>query len=223
MKRKKVSESFGIIGLGRFGTALAISLAEAGKEIIVVDKDESAVKALRQYTENAFVSDDLSKETLEEIGMQNCDAVIVGIGEQIDTSILTAMHLVDMGVKRVIAKAKSPDQGAILAKIGAEVVYPERDMALRLAKRLVSASFLDYLSADNSIEIGRVEISEKLVGRTIEEIAVRQRFGLNIIAIENAGVMNIEIGPKYKLAEGDEVIVIGKVDNIDRFNKSILE
>lgn len=189
--------------------------------MIVVDKDESTVKAMRQYTENAFVADDLSKATLSEIGMQNCDAVIVGIGEQIDTSILTAMHLVDMGVKRVIAKAKSIDQGAVLAKIGAEVVYPERDMALRLAKRLISASFLDYLSADNSIEIGRIEISDKLEGRTIEEIAIRQRFGLNIIAIENDGTTNIEIGPKYKLIKGDAVIVIGKVDNIDKFSKSI--
>lgn len=221
MKKRKTAESFGIIGLGRFGMALAISLAEAGKEVIVVDKDESTVKAMRQYTENAFVADDLSKETLSEIGMQNCDAVIVGIGEQIDTSILTAMHLVDMGVKRVIAKAKSIDQGAILAKIGAEVVYPERDMALRLAKRLISASFLDYLSADNSIEIGRIEISDKLEGRTIEEIAIRQRFGLNIVAIENSGRTNIEVGPKYKLRKGDAIIAIGKVDNIDKFSKSI--
>ena len=159
-----IAMSFGIIGLGRFGTALAISLAEAQKEVIVVDKDEYRVKELRQYTEHAYVADDLNAETLEEIGIQNCDVVVVCIGEKIDTSILTTMHVVSMGVPKVIAKATSYDQGAVLKKIGAEVVYPERDMALRLAKRLISASFLDYISLDDSIEIRQIKVSERIVG-----------------------------------------------------------
>ena len=90
---------------------------------------ESKVKEVRQYTEYAFVSDDLSMETLREIGLQNCDVVIVCIGEKVDISILTTMRVVDLGVPKVIAKAISEEQGAVLKKIGAEVVYPERDMA----------------------------------------------------------------------------------------------
>ncbi len=221
MKKKKEAESFGVIGLGRFGTALAISLAEAGKEVIVIDKDESKVKELRQYTEHAFVADDLSKETLEEIGIQNCDAVIVCIGEKIDTSILTAMHAVDLGVPRVIAKALSFDQGAILEKIGAEVVYPERDMALRLGKRLVSSNFLDYVSLDNSVEIQQIIVTDRLVGVSVEESGIRQKYGLNIIAIEHEKVTEIEVHPGYRFAKGDVVVVIGKVNNIDRFCKNI--
>lgn len=221
MKRRKEASSFGVIGLGRFGTALAISLAEAGKEVIVMDKDESKVKALRTYTEHAFVANDLSAETLEQTGIQNCDVVIVCIGEKIDTSILTTMHVVSLGVPRVIAKALSPDQGAILEKIGAEVVYPERDMALRLGKRLASSSFLDYVSLDNSVEIRQIKVSEKLVGTSVEEIGIRQKYSLNIIAIEHGTETNIEVLPQYRLAEGDVVIVIGKVNNIDRFCKNI--
>ena len=221
MKKGKGASSFGVIGLGRFGTALAISLAEAGKEVIVIDRDESKVRVLRTYTEHAFVADDLSEETLEQAGIQNCDVVIVCIGEKIDTSILTTMHVVSLGVPRVIAKALSLDQGAVLEKIGAEVVYPERDMALRLGKRLVSGNFLDYVSLDNSIEIRQIKVPEKFSGKSIEEIGIRQNYNLNIIAIEHGAVTNIEVIPQYCFSEGDVMVVIGKVNNIDRFCKNI--
>ena len=114
MRRNRETYSYGIIGLGRFGTALAKTLSEAGEEVIVIDNTESKVKELRQYTENAFVAETLTKEVLEEIGIQNCDTVVVCIGEKIDTSILTTLNVVSLGVPRVIAKAISPDQGAVL-------------------------------------------------------------------------------------------------------------
>lgn len=221
MKKNHEAESFGVIGLGRFGTALAISLAEAGKEVIAIDRNEAKVKEVRQYTEYAFVTDDLSTETLKEIGIQNCDAVIVCIGEKIDTSILTTMHVVELGVPLVIAKALSCEQGKILEKIGAEVVYPERDMALRLGKRLVSRNFLDYVSLDDSVEIRQIKVSEKLVGTSVEEIGIRQKYGLNIIAIEHEKTTNIEVVPQYRMQKGDVMVVIGKVENIDRFERNI--
>ena len=221
MKKNNEATSFGIIGLGRFGTALAISLAEAGKEVIVVDRSESKVKEVRQYTEYAFVSDDLSMETLREIGLQNCDVVIVCIGEKVDISILTTMRVVDLGVPKVIAKAISEEQGAVLKKIGAEVVYPERDMALRLGKRLVSRNFLDYVSLDNSVEIRQIRISDKIIGHSIEELGISPKYNLNIIAIENDRTTNIEISPSYRLQPDDIMVVIGKVNNIDRFEESL--
>ena len=152
MKKSKAN-LFGVIGLGRFGTALAISLAESGKDVIVVDSNEDKVRELRQYTEYAFVTESLSKEALTEIGIQNCDTAIICIGERIDTSILTTLNVISLGVPHVIAKAISQDQGAVLAKLGAEVVYPERDMALRLGKRLVSNNFLDFIFLDDQVEI----------------------------------------------------------------------
>lgn len=221
MKKNNEATSFGIIGLGRFGTALAISLAEAGKEVIVVDRSESKVKEVRQYTEYAFVSDDLSLETLREIGLQNCDVVIVCIGEKIDSSILTTMRVVELGVPKVIAKAISVEQGAVLKKIGAEVVYPERDMALRLGKRLVSRNFLDYVSLDNSVEIRQIRVSDKIKGCSIEELGIRPKYNLNIIAIESGKITNIEVLPGYRLQADDIMVVIGKVSNIDRFEKSL--
>ena len=116
MAKNKDSASYGIIGLGRFGTALAKSLAAAGKDVMIIDSSEAKVRELRQYTEHAFVAHDLGRETLEEAGIQNCDTVVVCIGEKIDTSILTTLNVVSLGVPNVIAKAISEDQGAVLEK-----------------------------------------------------------------------------------------------------------
>ena len=220
MKKKKDSSIFGIIGLGRFGTALAITLAEAGKEVIVVDQNEEKVKAMRQYTEYAFVCDNLSKEALSEVGIQNCDTVVVCIGSKIDTSILTTLNVVSLGVPRVISKATSQDQGAVLEKIGAEVVYPERDMATRLGKRLISGNFLDFIFLDNDIEIQQVPVSDSLVGKTIREINIRKKYSLNIIAIEHQQDTIIEFAPDYEFLKEDIIVVIGKLQNIRKFEQA---
>ena len=174
-KKKNESESFGVIGLGRFGTALALTLAKAGKEVIVIDRSEAKVKELRQYTDYAYVIDELTSEALREVGIQNCDTVIVCIGEKVDTSILTTMCVVEMGIPHVIAKALTAEQGAVLERLGAQVVYPERDMAVRLGKRLISRNFLDYVSLDNSVEIRQIIVSGKLVGKTIMEYGIRKK------------------------------------------------
>ena len=220
MKRKQEA-AYGVIGLGRFGTALATSLANAGKEVIVVDKDENKVKEMRQYTEYAFVADNLSLETLKEIGLQNCDVVVVCIGEKVDVSILTTMCVIELGVPRVISKALSTEQGAVLKKLGAEVVCPERDRALRLGKRLLSSNFLDYVSLCNSVEIRQFQIPERLVGHSVEEITVRQKYRLNIIAIESGDDTNIEVMPDYRFRKDDILVVIGQVKNIDTFENSL--
>ncbi|MBD9157748.1 MAG: TrkA family potassium uptake protein [Lachnospiraceae bacterium] len=219
--KKNANSTFGIVGLGRFGTALAITLAEAGKEVIVVDQNEEKVKAMRQYTEYAFVCDNLSKATLSEVGIQNCDTVIVCIGSRIDTSILTTLNVVSLGVPHVISKATSQDQGAVLEKIGAEVVYPERDMAIRLGKKLLSGNFLDFIFLDNDIEIQQVPVSSFIKGKTIQEINIRKKYGLNIIAIEHDQNTIIELSPDYKLQSEDIIVVIGKVQNIRELERAL--
>lgn len=223
MKKKETSESFGIIGLGRFGTALAEKLAEAGREVIVIDRSEAKVKELRRYTDFAYVAEELTKEVLEEIGIQNCDTVVVCIGEAIDISILVTLNVVNMGVKRVISKAISREQGEVLAKIGAEVVYPERDMALRLAKRMLVSSVLDYIKLDNDVEISEVVVSPKMVGRTVKDSKFRQKFGLNIIAIEHGGKTETDVSPEYIFTEEDVLVVIGNSENVSGFEGSLLD
>lgn len=218
--KKNRGTVYGVIGLGRFGTALAIALAQAGKEVIALDRSEEKIKNIRRYTDYAFVAENLSMETLREIGIQNCDVVVVCIGEKVDVSILTTMSALELGVPHVIAKATSEEQGAVLKKIGAEVVYPERDMALRLGKKLVSDNFLDFISLSNSVEIRQIPVSKNLIGKSVQESEIRRRCQLNIIAIENESGTNIEIMPEYRFRSDDILIVIGKTENMDKFEEN---
>lgn len=219
--RKKSKLTYGVIGLGRFGMALAVTLAESDNDVIVMDREESSIREMRNYTDYAFVTNDLSMEALREAGIHNCDVVIVCIGEKVDVSVLTTMSVIEMGVPRVIAKALSPEQGAVLKKLGAEVVYPERDMALRLGRRLLSGNFLDYIPLDHSVQITQIRIPERMVGKTVEQIQLRRKYGLNIIAIESGSETIIEVQPDYQLKDGDIIVVIGKADNINTFEESL--
>ncbi len=215
------SDLFGVIGLGRFGTALAMKLAEAGKEVIVVDNNENKVKELRCFTDYAYVAEELTKEVLEQIGIQNCDTVIVCIGEAIDTSILVTLNVVNLGVKRVIAKAISRDQGEVLRKLGAEVVYPEWDMALRVAKKLITGSVMDYISLEDDVEICEIRVTKALEGKSILDAQIREKYGLNIIALEHKGRTDIEFRPQDTFGMGDGIVIIGKARNVRRFEESI--
>ena len=217
-KRKKEKLSYGIVGLGRFGYALAVDLAQSGADIMVIDRDEEKVRELREYTENALVVNTLDKKSLMETGIQNCDVGIVCIGEHMESSILTKLNLVSLGVPQVIAKATSAEHGEILAKLGAEVVYPERDMALRLANRLETARVLDFIQLSESINISKRMVPEKFIGKTVLELNIRARFGLNIIAVENSGEVVDVVGPDYTFRAGDVMIISGSRDDLLRLN-----
>ena len=147
--------------------------------------------------------------------------VAVCIGEQIDASILITMSVLELGVPKVISKAMSPEQGAVLRKIGAEVVYPEKDMAIRLGKRLISNNFLDYIMLDNSVEIRQILVPNKLCGETIMNSNFRKKYGLNIIAIQKGHNTMIEISPDYQFEPEDVIVVIGKIENINRLEQEM--
>ena len=222
MARKQAEElSYGIIGLGRFGSALASTLAEAGKEIMVLDCNEEKVRQIRNFTEHAYVVKDLQKETLRETGIQNCDVVVVCIGDKVDVSILTTLNVINLGVPQVVAKANSPEQGEILEKIGAQVVYPEKDMALRLAKRLISKRVFNLFELDHNIDISEFKLTSRLAGQTVLEAQLRNRYGVNIIAISRGGWLTTGITPDFTLAEGDTLVVIGERDKIKRLEDAL--
>ena len=172
MKKTNNKMTYGIIGLGRFGTALAQKLSNMGAEILVVDKNEAKVAELRELTENAFIASVLEKKTMEGIGLQNCDVVIVCIAEALDVSILTVMKLQALGVKRIIAKANSTEHGEILKKLGAEIVYPEQDMAIRLANRLELGLGMDFIELSDSVKVAKFNVPREFVGKTVLGIAL---------------------------------------------------
>ena len=207
--RKNTKMSYGIVGLGRFGYALATELSRADADLLILDSDEEKVREMREVTENALVIKSLDKKSLAETGIQNCDVAVVCIGEHIETSILTTLHLVSLGVPKVVAKATSAEHGEILEKLGAEVVYPERDMAIRLANSLETARVLDYIQLSEKINISKLQIPEKLIGKSVVDMDLRGRFGLNIIAVENSGEVLEHVKPDYVFQKKDVLLVSG--------------
>ncbi|MBQ7291445.1 MAG: TrkA family potassium uptake protein [Clostridia bacterium] len=218
-KNKKEKIIYGIIGLGRFGRALAEELAQDGAELVVLDRDEEKIHAIREITENAYVVRNLEKATLEETGIKNCDVVVLCIGEHIDTSILTTLSLVNMGIPKVVAKAQSNEHGQILEKLGAEVVYPERDMAVRLAHRLETSRVVDFIQLSEQINISKILVPEKAIGKSVIELNLRAKFGLNIIAIKNGNVVTEHIKPDYVFKEKDILFLCGKKEGFAKLSE----
>ena len=217
-KAKKEKDTYGIVGLGRFGYALAMELATSGADLVALDRDEEKVRELRDYTENAYVVKSLDKKSLSETGIQNCDVAVVCIGEQMDTSILTTLNLVSLGVPAVIAKATSLEHGEILEKLGAEVVYPERDMAIRLAHRLETSRMLDFIQLSEQLNISKLIIPDRIVGKTVLSVNLRKEFGINIIAIENSGILIETIHPDYVFKKGDILFISGSKAGLNRLS-----
>ena len=219
IRKKKGKMIYGVLGVGRFGTALAKELASAGADLIILDKDEEIIADLREITENAYIVKNLDKKTLHDVGIENCDVAIVGIGESIDTSILTTLNLISLGVPKVIAKARSIEHGEILEKLGAEVVYPERDMAIRLAHRLETSESLDFVQLSEKINISKLRAPEEIVGKSVLEVNIRRRFRLNIIAIENGDNVIDMIDPEYVFCENDILYLSGNKDGFRKLSE----
>ncbi len=216
--KKPDTNTYGIVGLGRFGRALAATLAQAGADLIVLDRDEEKIRELREYTENAFIVKSLDKKTLPATGIQNCDVAVVCIGEQLDTSILTTLNLVSLGIPTVIAKAQSQEHGEILEKLGAQVVYPERDMAVRLANRLEASRMLDYIQLSEKLNISKLAVPEKLVGKTVIQGDLRGNFGVNIIAVEQDSSLIDTVVPSYVFRKGDILYLSGSKANLQKLS-----
>ena len=217
-KRKNHSVTYAIVGVGRFGYALAEELANSGCDLMILDKDEEKIREMRDLTDNAFVVPSLDKKTLLETGIQNVDVAIVCIGEHMDTSILTTLNLVSFGIPLVIAKAKSFEHGIILDKIGAEVVYPERDMAIRLASRLETSRNLDFVQLSEKINVSKTRVPLKMIGKSILELDLRSNLNINIIAIETGTEVIEVIDPNYVLKENDILYLCGDKDGLLQFD-----
>lgn len=221
MFKKSINEkqTYGIVGLGRFGYALAMELAKSNADLIVIDDNEEKIRELRDVTENTFLIKTTDKKTLMETGIQNCDVAVVCIGEHMDTSILTTLNLVSMNIPTVISKARSAEHGIILEKLGAQVVYPERDMAIRLANRLETARALDFVQLSEKINVSKMQASSKILGSTVVSLNLRSEFGLNIIAIENDGVVMEVIEPDYVFRKNDILFLAGSREGLLKFSE----
>lgn len=217
---------FAVIGLGRFGGSLARELTSLGYEVLGIDLDEEAVEEMKDHLTHVVIADTTDEEVLKSLGIRNFDVVVVAIGEDIQASILTALLLKDLGVKQVVIKAASHLHGKVLTKIGVDrVIFPERDMGIRVAHQLASPSLLDYIELSKDYTIAEISVPGRLDGRSLKELNLRAKYGVNVVAInkkENRGV-NIAPTADDLLHEGDMLVIIGTNEQISRFESEVIQ
>ena len=219
---KKRGSGFGIIGLGRFGMALARQLAEVGADVVVIDGDESKLRQIRSYVQEAFRVGKLTKEALEETGIGECETVIVCIGEKIDVSLLTTLNVLNLGVSRVISKADSVEHGMILERIGAEVVRPELETATRLAAVLLGSKALDFMRLNDNHVVSEIKAGVHLAGSNLNDLPL-ERYGLKLVALEKEPDCTItELEEDYVMEAEDALVVLGKFEDVERFERRIV-
>jgi trk system potassium uptake protein len=219
-----VKKEFAVIGLGRFGGSICRALAEQGMEVLAIDNDEDRVNEFAMIASHAVVGDTTDETVLKSLGIRNFDHVIVAIGDNIQASILTTLMLKELGVNKITVKAQNDYHEKVLRKIGADhVVHPERDMGRRIAHNIVSNNVLDYLELSDEHSIVEIVASKKMDGSTLIDLDIRAQYGINIVAIKRGQDIMVSPQANELIREGDILIVIGADQDINRFEKKIVE
>jgi trk system potassium uptake protein TrkA len=208
-----------VIGLGIFGSNLAKSLFENGIEVIGIDKNKEVVQRMRECCSKAILADGSNKEVMESIGIQEDDVVIVSFGEDLAASTLTVLHLKEMKIRRILAKAPDEEHKRVLEKVGAtEVIIPEREMADKVARSLVTPNVLDYIPLSEDYTISEVVPPPSFYGKTIGELHLRSKYHVDVIAVKGILPDRLTMVPRadFLIKDSDVLVVIGKEEDIEK-------
>jgi trk system potassium uptake protein TrkA len=210
--------TFGIIGLGRFGTSIAKTLHQLGHPTVAIDSDEKKINAIKDHATYAKALDSTDKDALKESGILTADLIIVAIGKSIRASIMTVLTLKELGAKYIVAKAHSDEQGRILEKLGADkVVYPERDAGIRLANQLTSSDILEFMEVSPDYQVNEVETHKDFVGKMLAQLELRSKHKVIVLAIRRDG-QSIIIPPATQVIQkGDTLVILAKNEDMKPF------
>ena len=215
--KKHGASTIAVIGLGRFGTALALELVKTGREVLGIDSDERLVQANAESLTHVVQADTTDEATLRELGIQDFDSAVVAIGSDLEASILTASLLLQLGVPEVWAKATSVSHGRILEQLGVHhVIFPEMDMGKRVA-HMVSGESLDYVELDKDFVMVKTEAPDLFHGKTLSELKFRSEHGITVVATKRADSTYQPSFPETVIEKGDLMIVAGRTQQVDEF------
>lgn len=215
-------KQFAVIGLGNFGFYLASNLYEKGHEVLAIDLDPSLVQKIRDNVSQAVVADATDPEAMKALGLKEMDKVILCIGSVLDNSILSALNLLEIGVKQIMAKALSEPQGRILNKIGiSEVVFPEKDQAASVCERLHNPNVLDFLPFVDGYSIVQLAVPAPFVGKSIMDLNLINSYGVQIVAVKEIvpDRMNMIPTAKFVLKDSDLLILLGPNKALEKLRK----
>jgi trk system potassium uptake protein TrkA len=213
---------FAVIGLGKFGSAVARSLFEKGHEVIGIDSSRERVQEMRDEATQAIVADCTDQDTLKALGIEEADAVVVSLGERMDASTLVTLYLKELGVKKIVAKAVSQDHGKILGLIGAtEIVHPERDAAMRVATALGVKSILEYLPIGVGFSLLELLAPQEFRGKTLADLQIRATYHVLVVAVKNGDRLDLVPGGGYEVREGDILVLIGRNEDLSQLTRRV--
>ncbi len=213
-------KSYMVIGLGRFGTEAARKLCELGCEVLAMDVRSELVQQVSSNVTHAVVGNAQDKEVLRALGAKDFDCAIVSIGDSLGDSVLATMNLKELGVPYIVCKAHDETHRQVLLKLGADqVVIPEQENAARLARSLSCPNVLDYIELSNEYGIIEVPAPKRWLGKSLKELNVRAKLGVNIIAIRRDGDINISPAADYQIMEADILVVLGDADALNTVQK----
>jgi trk system potassium uptake protein TrkA len=208
-----------VIGLGIFGFNIAKDLYENGIEVIAIDKNKDIIQKIKDFSTKAILVDGTDKEVIESIGIQGDDIVIISFGEDLAASTLITLHLKEMKIKNIIVKAPNEDHKRVLERVGAtQVIIPEREMADKVAKSLISPNVLDYIPLSEDYTISEVVPPASFMGKTIGELRLRTKYHVEVIAIREMLPDRVRMVPKadFVLKDSDILVVIGKTADVQK-------
>ncbi len=213
-------KSYVVIGLGRFGSEVARRLCELGCEVLAVDTHSELVQQISTDVTHAVVADARDKEVLRALGVKEFDCAVVAIGGSLGDSVLATMNVKELGVPRVVCKAHDETHRQVLLKLGADqVVIPEQEQAVRLARSLSSYNVLDYIELSSEYGIVEVPAPKSWVGKSLKELNVRAKLGLNILAVKQGQTINVSPAADYAVGEADILVVLGDTGALEKVQK----
>ena len=215
--KKHGASTIAVIGLGRFGTALALELVKTGREVLGIDSDERLVQSNAEALTHVVQADSTDESSLRELGITEFDSAVVAIGSDLEASILTASLLLQLGVPEVWAKATSISHGRILEQLGVHhVIFPEMDMGKRVA-HMVSGESLDYIQLDEDFVMAKTEVPDSFDGKTLADMKFRSNHGVTVVATRKQGSSYMPSFPETVLSAGDVMIVSGRTSKVEDF------
>ncbi|MCC0627844.1 MULTISPECIES: TrkA family potassium uptake protein [unclassified Clostridioides] len=215
-----------VIGCGRFGSSVASTMHLLGHQVMAIDKNEDSVQSISDKVTHSLIVDVTDEQALRSLGLGNFDVAVVAIGSDIRASIMATLIAKEMGVELIICKAKDELQAKVLYKIGADrVVFPERDMGVRVAHNLVSDNILDHIELDPEYSIVEIVTPNSWVGKTLVELELRARYEITVLAIKTGKNINVTPSPDEELTAGSILVIIGQNTSITAItsgNKGII-
>lgn len=212
---------FSVIGLGSFGSNVAKTLYEMGHEVVAIDEEKSKVDDMKDAATHAVQMNAADKENLQAMGITDMDVVVVSLGPDMESSVLTTLYLKEMAVRRIVAKALTEDHAKILEAVGAtEVIYPEKDMAIKTALRLSNPNILEYLPLISGLTVQEIAAPEKFIGKSLKELDLRNKYDIQVMAIKGIIPEKTTFMPKadFVIKDSDILIILGEEKQIKKFD-----